>query len=168
MSESKIRMAPLAEHPSLLEELAALQQAQWQYLNPQYGLEQRIEFLRCSCEQEHLPSTWIALGPDESLLGAAMLVAHDMRDRPDLSPWLASVIVKPEFRRQGIASALIEWVEQAAWSQGVSQLYLYTDQQAGFYARRGWSIVESCDYSGVAVTIMAKPAPVGHTRESAC
>ncbi len=49
-----------------------------------------------------------------NLLGSAMLVAQDMDTRTDLTPWLASVFVAPEHRRQGIATKLIAQVVDAA------------------------------------------------------
>ena len=44
------------------------------------------------------------------LLGSAMLIAHDMDTRPQWTPWLAGMVVAPEFRGRGIGAALVERV----------------------------------------------------------
>jgi GNAT superfamily N-acetyltransferase len=92
---------------------------------------------------------------DGQLLGSASLVAQDMEIHPELSPWLASVYVAPEFRRQGIGSALVERVVGEARALGVSRLHLYTPDKEGFYARLGWHTLERVDYRDHHVAVMA-------------
>ena len=71
------------------------------------------------------------------MVGSASLIAQDMDTRPELSPWLASVYVAAEHRRQGIGSALVRRVAQEAAALGVETLYLFTPDQEHFYARLG-------------------------------
>ena len=55
----------------------------------------------------------------------ASLVSNDLPSRPDLTPWLASVLVRPEFRGRGYSAPLVRHVEAAA-APIESTLWLYT------------------------------------------
>lgn len=145
----------LADREELIPELAALHLAEWGHLRPGQTLQDRINALKGCLGKVEIPSTVVAT-QDDVLLGSALLVEHDMSTRKELSPWLAGVFVKPEFRNSGVATGLVRRIESEAASAGVRTLYLYTDKESGFYARRGWSVHEACDYRGIAVTIMSK------------
>jgi predicted N-acetyltransferase YhbS len=92
---------------------------------------------------------------DNTLLGSAMLVAHDMNTRPQWSPWLAGVVVAPEHRRRGIGAALVERVITEARALGFLTLYLYTFSTAQYYTRLGWRFIERTTYLGADVTVMS-------------
>jgi predicted N-acetyltransferase YhbS len=84
-----------------------------------------------------LPRTWVAVAGDTPV-GCARFVAADHADRPDLTPWLASVFVVPAWRRQGIATGLVRRVQAHSLASGFPALYLYTMDQARLYARLGF------------------------------
>ena len=100
-----------------------------------------------------VPSVMVAC-EDDTLLGSAMLVAHDMDTRPQWSPWLAGVVVAPERRRGGIGAALVERVITEARMLGFPALYLYTLSTEQYYARLGWRFLERATYLGADVTVM--------------
>lgn len=87
-----------------------------------------------------LPRTWVAIA-GETPVGCARFVAADHADRPELTPWLASVYVEPAWRRRGIASALVHTVQVASQAAGYPALYLYTPDQARLYARLGFVVI---------------------------
>ncbi len=74
-------------------------------------------------------------------VGTASLVAHDLDARPDLTPWLASLCVRPEARGRGYAPLLVKAVECAARTSGITTLWLYTWSAAPLYAGLGWATV---------------------------
>ncbi|MCC6628962.1 MAG: GNAT family N-acetyltransferase [Chloroflexi bacterium] len=84
-----------------------------------------------------LPRTWVAVAGDEPV-GCARFVAADHADRPELTPWLASVYITETWRRQGIATALVATVQAHSLAAGYPALYLYTMDQARLYARLGF------------------------------
>ncbi|WP_337058496.1 GNAT family N-acetyltransferase [Pseudomonas sp. USHLN015] len=90
----------------------------------------------------------------ERLLGGAALAADDLPGRDDLGPWLACVFTTPEARGQGIAERLIEGICEQARSQGHVRLYLHTQDRADYYARRGWTPLESFHAWGAEHTLM--------------
>ncbi|MDU8617456.1 GNAT family N-acetyltransferase [Pseudomonas syringae] len=77
---------------------------------------------------------------DGELLGGASLASDDLAERPDLGPWLACVLVKPEVRGRGVAGHLIDGICSHARAVGISTLYLHTHDQHRFYAKRGWRV----------------------------
>jgi len=143
----------LANHVDLIPELADWHQQQWAYLNPGETLEQRIARMHGYCEPVPIPSTFIALEA-EVPLGSAALVAHDMDTHPDLSPWLASVFVAPQRRRQGIGSALVRRVVEAATALDVETLYLCTPDREDFYASMGWRVRSREEYRKEHMVVM--------------
>jgi ABC-type transport system involved in cytochrome c biogenesis ATPase subunit len=48
------------------------------------------------------PEETFVLFDDNVPVGTASLVTNDLPSRPDLTPWLASVLVRPQFRRARI------------------------------------------------------------------
>jgi GNAT superfamily N-acetyltransferase len=79
--------------------------------------------------------------------GVCLLVAHELPPALDLSPWLASLYVVPQFRGRGIARALIGAIEEQARSHGIARLHLYTGEAEGLYAKCGWQVAERLDGS---------------------
>ncbi len=145
----------LINHELLIPELARMHFAEWSYLRPEETLEGRTARLRSCCGHHSIPTVVVALS-GSTLCGSAMLVQHDMVTRPDLTPWLAGVYVAPAYRNRGCGSELVGRIEEEAASVGVASLYLYTTSAESFYARRGWTVLERCEYLGESVSIMAK------------
>lgn len=145
----------LADQPHHAEALAGLHDAEWGHLVPQISVETRAKRLVEASGQSTIPTVLIAVdGP--TLIGSAALVGQDMDDRPHLSPWLAAVYVRPEYRRQGLASRLVSRAEHEAAALGVEMLYLFTEHEERFYGKRGWGLLERADYHGTSVSVMSK------------
>ncbi|MBD8873400.1 GNAT family N-acetyltransferase [Rhodanobacter sp. DHB23] len=94
---------------------------------------------------------------DGALAGIASIVPHDLPTRPGLGPWLANVLVLPEWRRRGIGAALVQYAMDYAVALAPA-LYLYTFDQVELYRRLGWRTLETDSYVGRPITIMRYPA----------
>jgi len=127
----------------------------WGHLYPGLTLEQAIERTKANCGQVGVPSIFVAMQGDTPV-GTASLIADDMSIRRELTPWLASVFVVPEWRGQGIASVLVKRVEAEAIENGIRHFYLYTPDQQALYRSLGWKDVESLEYRGETVTLMSR------------
>ena len=101
---------------------------------------------------DFIPSTFIAT--DNQLLGSAAIVKNDMETKPQLSPWLASVYVAPQYRNKGIGAKLVQHSMTMAQSNNIDKLYLLTPGQKSFYEKLGWHIVSEEMYHGYRVTVM--------------
>ena len=143
----------LKEHPEFIPTLAKWQHDQWAYLNPGDSVEKRISWRESEIKSDDIPQTFVAVS-GSTLLGSAGLVPHDMETRMDLTPWLASVYVATEHRKQGIGSALVRHVVQEAGRRGYKTFYLFTPDQQALYAGLGWTSLERTEYHGYDVEIM--------------
>ena len=143
----------LADHQEFIPTLAHWHHHEWAYLRPGDSLEARMVRLRECCGHREIPTVAIAF-TDETLLGSAMLIPHDMDTRLELSPWLAGVFVAPEHRRHGIGVTLVRRVIDDATALGVRRLYLYTPNAEQYYTRLGWLLFESTNYRGTDVAVM--------------
>jgi GNAT superfamily N-acetyltransferase len=144
----------LADHQEFIPTLARWHHEEWGYLRPGDSVEARVERLGAACGRIEIPTVVIAFA-DSTLLGSAMLVAHEMDTRTEWSPWLAGVFVAPDHRRQGIGIELVRRVVQDASALGVRRLYLYSRRAESFYSRLGWSVVERTNYRRADVVVMS-------------
>ena len=151
-----MRIEYLADYPEHLPQLAEWHHAEWGKYNPVVTVEKRMERMQEHLAKRQVPTTFIALDGYE-LMGSASILAQDMHDGgTDLTPWLASVYVSPDFRERGAGSALVNRVEEEARALGVETLYLYTPDRESLYARLGWAVRERREYMGIPVVIMEK------------
>ena len=144
----------LADHPDRLATLARWHHEEWHHLNPGDTVEKRQARMNAHLAKRQIPTTFVALDGDV-LVGSACLLADDMHQHRDLTPWLASVFVATEQRGRGVGSALVGRVVEEARALGVEALYLYTPDRERFYARMGWSVLERTEYMGAQVVIMS-------------
>jgi GNAT superfamily N-acetyltransferase len=143
-----------AERPDLVPVVA-----DWLYeafsRNAGYSLENKRAAMAESVSGSPMPRVLVLLAGGEPA-GTASLTVADLDLRPDLSPWLASVYVRPEFRGRGIATHLVAAVEQEARSLGVATLWLYTNTAEALYARQGWRIDERFLRRGMPYALMKR------------
>jgi GNAT superfamily N-acetyltransferase len=145
----------LADYPEFIPLLARWHHQAFGHFNPGATLEQGIAKLHQKLGRTTMPMTIVAVSQDR-LLGSASLVAQDMSTHPELSPWIASVYVDPDYRKQGIGSKLVGRIEAEARKLGMSRIYLYTPDKEMFYTRLGWSTIKTEPYRGLTVVIMEK------------
>ena len=76
--------------------------------------------------------------------------------RPDLTPWLGSLVVSPAYQKQGIAPLLSEATQQKAKDLGFKKIYLFAFDPTipDFYSRLGWSVIGIDEFKGHTVTVM--------------
>lgn len=146
-----IRIQPLEQR--YIDELASWHHAEWHHLDRSYDATRRRAELAAHCKTTSLPATFIAL-EDDALVGGICLVAEEVPDRPQYSPWISRIYVSPEHRGRAIGRALIEHAKKKLLQQGYTELYLLTEDKSPYYARMGWNKVENYRLNGHDVEIM--------------
>jgi GNAT superfamily N-acetyltransferase len=102
-----------------------------------------------------LPRTFVLL-QGETPMGMVSIVEHDLESRPDLAPWLASLVVDRAARGRGHSRTLVQFIEDFARHNGVDTLWLFTWSAEGLYAKLGWHPVERLQHNGHDIVVMSK------------
>ncbi len=151
-----MEIAYLADHLDFAPTLAQWHYQQWNWLDENDSVARRLDSLIEAANRRRIPSVFVAI-EDAELCGSATLAAYDMDTRRDLTPWLADVFVSPDFRRRGIASALVRRVVDEARVLDVSELYLFTTGpwRERLYAGLGWSVIDRPIYLEIERVLMS-------------
>lgn len=83
---------------------------------------------------------WYLLMDNDTVIGCAGLITNDFISRMDLYPWVCSLYIEKEFRRNGFGSILLEQAKKDAKEGGFSHLYLCTDH-VGYYEKNGFKFI---------------------------
>jgi N-acetylglutamate synthase-like GNAT family acetyltransferase len=135
-------ISDLRQRPEFLETVAdRIWQAWWRQSGHSLGLisdRLRNENLNAN----PIPFALIA-HEGGTFLGTASVIASDLAERPQLTPWVAAVWVEPQARRHGIGGALVDRATRDCFALGVNRAYLCAQPaRSAFYERLGWTTIE--------------------------
>lgn len=133
------RIELLADHPEAIPQLTKI----WldvlgSIWLPSISLERVEKTLHGQLNTRAMPLTYVAF-QDGQAVGMASLTAHD-GIRPDLTPWLASLVIDPFYQSRGIGPKLIQAIKEKAMEFGFKELYLFALDETipEYYGRLGW------------------------------
>ncbi len=149
-----IKIDYLINHPEHLPVLASWMFKTWGHLNPQSSLEKAEHKLTTHLNAVNMPLTFIALQNDEPV-GMCSLRQND-GIKEELTPWLASLFVLPQFRGQGIGEKLVQMVIKKAHTFGYDTLYLFAfdSSLSSWYEKLGWKMIDTDSLNEHQVTVM--------------
>lgn len=148
----------LAHWPGLIPELVALLHQEWADLYQAAGIDetQLRQVLTERTSVDTLPITLLAV-KDGALVGAGSIKLTEPGTKEGLSPWLAGIFVKPQYRGLGFGRDIVLALEAKAQQLGVETLYLSADTAVDFYLSLGWQVLERVASLGVRdVALMTK------------
>lgn len=147
----------LADHHDAIRPVSDWLVAQWGTDKSPAAVDEFADSLRSAMNRDRIPLQIVAL-VEQRVVGIAMLKKHELRAlHPELTNWLGSVFVDPQFRSRRIASLLVEKIEQLARNLDIRVLHLQTeDLTGGLYARLGWKPSHAVKYAGLQRLIMLK------------
>ena len=94
----------------------------------------------------------------DAFLGTVSVIAADLEDRPQYTPWVAAVWVDPEFRQRQVGRAMVAHAANSVFAQGISRAYLCAPpERHNFYLRQGWTALEE-GIGKRSVTVFVKDA----------
>ena len=158
-----MKISSLENYPEFIEILAPWVAEHWQPILTQETVESRAAKFRAHLNHDTLPIAWVAHSGGEFLVQRALRV-HDLPGHENLTPWLGGVYVAPEFRNNGVGTALCSTVEQQAKTLfDISTLYLFTLDKQAWYKNLGWGMFEPCIWCGRSGDIMFKKI-IGYIR----
>jgi N-acetylglutamate synthase-like GNAT family acetyltransferase len=134
-------ISDLRQCPKFFDTVAdRIWQAWWQPTG--YPLDYISTRLRENMEATPIPFALVA-HDGEKFLGTSSVIASDLEERPQLSPWVAAVWVEEDARRTGVGAALVNRAAHDCFALGVSRAYLCArPRMTGFYEALGWTVVE--------------------------
>ncbi len=150
-----IKIDLLKNHPHTIPALANIwYEVLGKIWAPDVLIEQVIERFAGHMNDKDLPITFIALEGDVPS-GMCSLREND-GIRPDLTPWLGSLVVDPKYQKQGIGKMLIDVTVDKAKELGFKKLYLFAIDPTipEYYQRLGWKKIGVDEYKSHPVTVM--------------
>ena len=132
---AEVEVLNLADEEKHIEQVSAWVWEEW---SKQSGtkLEDIIYRTKHSICKGKVPQVLIAKYKDE-LVGTVSIWHNDLTSRQDLTPWLAALYIKKEYRGKGIGTLLQDKVIEIVKELGYKSLYLITDHD-NYYERSGW------------------------------
>ncbi|MFO1353008.1 MAG: GNAT family N-acetyltransferase [Gammaproteobacteria bacterium] len=144
----------LADHLDWAPLLGAWHHREWRALMPDWSLAEAIAELASHTGRRMIPTTLVAVRDGEPL-GSVSLLLEDLPELRPYSPWLASLYVLPAARGAGIGRALARRAMQDAAALGVTELFLFSAGQQGFYQKLGWTRRAEFDCHGQPASVMS-------------
>jgi GNAT superfamily N-acetyltransferase len=139
--EMNLELKQLAECPEHFETVGHWIYEQW-WKTPDNTPEVLLKQLRPHLEKGTFPYTIVAM-IDGGPVGSCCVIENDCSLRPQYSPWVAAVYVKPEKRLQGVASGILQKAFHIAKKLRIKGLYIDCwAKTSPLYKKNGWKILE--------------------------
>lgn len=155
-----IRIYHLSSSPGSVEQMARWAYEMW-FCGNSVSFDTVLKDYKKRCNRNSFPSSFIAKDGD-IVCGMVSIKDHDLISRKDLSPWVSSLFVKPEYRCKGIAGALLRVCDREVIRLNYNKLYLFADYRNSeylekFYTLRGWKYYsDEIDSNGHSVKVLSK------------
>ena len=131
----KYKITRLIDRPKMKK-----QAARWFHEKWGIPMEAYLESMEECLENRNAVPQWYCVMDDEKIIAGLGVIENDFHDRKDLAPNVCAVYVEKNYRRQGIAGDMLNFVCADMEKKGIATLYLVTDHTS-FYERCGWSFL---------------------------
>ncbi|MDO5520945.1 MAG: GNAT family N-acetyltransferase [bacterium] len=125
----------LHDRPDLKETAASWFHSKWGVPTEAY-----LASIEECLKSEDSIEQWYVVLDDDKIIAGIGVIHNDFHDRKDLTPNVCAVYVEEEYRCQGIAGKMLQFVCDDMKSRNIDTLYLITDHTS-FYERYGWEFL---------------------------
>ena len=155
----KLNIEFLADHPEAIPILKELFETEWEpYYGPKGPGDAKSDIIKSSNRHE-LPIALVGI-IDGKICGTAALKMESVTTYPDFYPWLAALLVVPDYRNTGIGEKLIASIEALAKRLGYIKIYVGTGEKSGMSIatlnKRNWKYVNKNIYFAYETSIYMK------------
>ena len=163
----KIQLVPGSTHPELLKIPLWWSLDLWGEGKEEFSKEDWIDFYqrvqKSDYESWDLDSDgkellYLAMPEDSTeVIGVIGLCDFDdLEEFRHLRPWICAFIVREDLRGIGIGRQIISEIERKAKSFGIETVYLWTEDQMGFYLKLGYSKIDELKKPNRHIHVMSK------------
>lgn len=154
-----IFISRLSDVPSFAPALASAHAREWGHLYANWNESVALADFRMENESLDLSATWVIHNHAKAVMGSISLVKDDLPNFPDLNPWLASLLVFPEFQGHGLGKILVQKALDNVRHHRHQHAFLFTEDKVSFFSKFNFSVHGSASAQGHKVTIMRWTAP---------
>lgn len=150
-----IKIDLLKNHPQAIPVLANIwHEVLGKIWVPDISLEHVTTKFADHLNDQDLPITFISL--DDYIPAGMCSLRENDGIRPDLTPWLGSLVVDPTYQKQGLGKMLINVTVKKAKQLGFEKLYLFAFDPTipEYYERLGWKKIGIDEFKSHPVTVM--------------
>lgn len=145
----------LGEHPEYIPALSELwfNELGKQWI-PNASVERANQTFQSHLNTDQLPMTFVAVHEGKPIAMASLRDNDGIRE--DLTPWLGTLIVHPDYRNQGVGELLINITKYCAKSFGFEKIYLLALDKTipDWYEGLGWKMIGKDKLYHHPVTVM--------------
>ena len=113
--------------------------AEWFHKKWNIPTKAYLDSMEESFRGESVVPAWYVAVEGSQIIGGIGVIENDFHDRKDLTPNVCAVYTE-EYRCQGVAGSILNFVCKDMKLKGVDTLYLITDHN-NFYERYGWEFL---------------------------
>lgn len=131
----KYEILKIQEQPKLKQTAAEWFHSKWRVPVKAY-----IDSMNKCLENTAAIPQWYIAKDSDNIIGGLGVIDNDFHNRKDLTPNVCAVFVEKNYRCQGIAGDMLNYVCADMQSKGIDTLYLVTDHTS-FYEKYGWEFL---------------------------
>jgi GNAT superfamily N-acetyltransferase len=132
----------LADRPEAIPAVADMRWREWGHPPEPVEYSFWLDTTTREAGRSGLPVTFVCEDQSGDVVGAVGLDEYDVEERRETSPWVTGTIVRAGRRGLGAGRLLMSHLEQWAAEHGFDELWVGTENAAGFYERCGWAPLE--------------------------
>lgn len=146
----------LADNSELVPTLAQWTYDAWSQYDPELTVDRATQSLGISQNREKIPLTFVALDGEIPIGMATLKESIRVPGYQMKTPWLGSFYVLPEYKNQGVGSALLDAIYAKAKKLGYKTVYLFASDSliVPWYEKQGWEQFATDTFYGREVTLM--------------
>lgn len=132
-----MKIVSVREQPEFVEDVTNFIKGIWANENNQMVYEDCIKYSVLS--DNSLPQ-WYVMMKNNEIIGCAGLITNDFISRMDLYPWICSLYIDHDYRKNNYGFKLIDKACEDAKIAGFKAVYLCTDH-IGYYEKYGFEYI---------------------------
>ena len=167
--QSQIKLLPISQALDFADQPLSWSLKMWGEGKSEFSAQDWHDFYQRAKSENY--ESWDHNGTDQELLfmaiseidGKSQVVASialcdfdDLEEFRRYKPWIAAFIVREDLRGKGVGERVLKLVEAKAIDYGIKLVYLWTEGEREFYAKRGYEYLDTLNKENRRIDLMQK------------